>query len=276
MSIAESFNLGLLNRLSVLLITFNEEENIERVLSALWWVPEVLIVDSGSSDRTLAIIGQYSNARVVYRQFDSFANQCNFGLQNLSSEWVLSLDADYIVSAKLSEEICQKILSPNLGDVSINGFSIPFFYCINGKPIRSGLLPPRTCLYKRTTAEYIDVGHGHRVVINGKVAQLRNRIFHDDRKPIEVWLKNQQRYQQTEAGMLRSKQSTDLPLQDLLRKHTFLAPFAAFFMCLILRRGFLDGKEGIIYAFHRFIAESLLYLYTHTHIESEISSGIDS
>jgi glycosyltransferase involved in cell wall biosynthesis len=263
MSLATRLNSEFIHRLTVLIITFNEEANIDRALSALWWVPEILVVDSGSTDKTLSIISEYNNARVIYRKFDSFARQCNFGLENLDSEWVLSLDADYIVSSRLSEEISQKVLRPDDEDVSIHGFRIPFYYCIHGKPIRSGLLPPRTCLYRRTSAKYMDIGHGHRVIIDGKIVQLRNRIFHDDRKPIGVWLQSQQRYQQTEAYMLKSKKSTDLPVQDLLRKHTFLAPFAAFFMCLIIRRGFLDGKEGLIYAFHRFIAESLLYLYTH-------------
>jgi glycosyltransferase involved in cell wall biosynthesis len=205
MSLATRLNSEFIHRLSVLIITFNEEANIDRALSALWWVPEILVVDSGSTDKTLSIISEYDNARVIYRKFDSFARQCNFGLENLDSEWVLSLDADYIVSSRLSEEISQKVLRPDDEDVSIHGFRIPFYYCIHGKPIRSGLLPPRTCLYRRTSAKYMDIGHGHRVIIDGKIVQLRNRIFHDDRKPIGVWLKSQQRYQQTEAYMLKSK-----------------------------------------------------------------------
>ena len=64
--------------------------------------------------------------------------------------------------------------------------------------------------------------------------------------------------------MLQSKNSSDLPIQDLIRKHTFIAPFSAFFMCIVLRGGFFDGKEGIIYAFHRLIAEGLLYIYMHS------------
>lgn len=251
------------NRLSALVITHNEEANIFRTLSAIHWISNVLVIDSGSIDRTINIVNQFKNTRVIYRRFDSFAMQCNFGLAHLSSDWVLSLDADYVVSPQLSKEIAELFSGDVRSHYAFQAYRIGFYYCINGKPIRSGLLPPRTCLYERKSAEYVDIGHGHRVRINGKVSQLKNKIFHDDRKSFAKWLENQQRYQWTEAKMLQSKDSRGLPIQDLIRKHTFLAPFSAFFMCLILRRGLLDGREGVVYAFHRLIAESLLYLYMH-------------
>lgn len=251
------------DRLAALVITYNEELNIFRTLSAIQWIPEVLIVDSGSSDRTLEIISQFTNTRVIYREFDSFANQCNFGLEQLCTNWVLSLDADYVLSSQLSLEIA-KLFSRDTKDIfSFQAYRIGFYYCINGKSIRSGLLPPRTCLYHRKYAHYVDIGHGHKVIINGSIGRLKSRIYHDDRKPFTKWLENQQRYQRIEAAMLIAKKSKSLPIQDLIRKHTFLAPFLAFFMCLILRGGLLDGKAGIIYAIYRLVAESLLYLYMH-------------
>jgi glycosyltransferase involved in cell wall biosynthesis len=250
-------------RLSALIITYNEEANIFRTLSAIKWISDILVIDSGSSDRTIQIINQFSNTRLIYRQFDSFAKQCNFGLEQLSSEWVLSLDADYVLSSQLSKEILGLFTASNDIDLYYQAYRIAFDYCISGKAIRSGLLPPRTCLYERLKAHYIDIGHGHKIVVNGRVGSLKHKILHDDRKPFGKWLNNQQRYQRIEARMLATKSSNDLPVQDLIRKHTFLAPFLAFFMCIILRRGFLDGKEGIVYAFHRLIAESLLYVYMH-------------
>jgi glycosyltransferase involved in cell wall biosynthesis len=255
------------NRLSALVITHNEEANIFRTLSAIQWISNILILDSGSIDRTIDIVNQFKNTRVIYRQFDSFAKQCNFGLECLSSDWVLSLDADYVISPQLSKEISELLSGDVDNYYSFQAYRIGFCYCINGKPLRSGLLPPRTCLYERKSAEYVDIGHGHRVIINGRIGRLRNKIYHDDRKSFAKWLENQQKYQRTEAKMLQSKDSRVLPIQDLIRKHTFLAPFSAFFMCLILRRGLLDGREGVVYAFHRLIAESLLYLYMHGYKE---------
>jgi glycosyltransferase involved in cell wall biosynthesis len=250
-------------RLSALIITHNEEANIARTLSAIQWISDILVIDSGSSDRTIQIVSQFPNTRLIYREFDSFARQCNFGLEQLSSEWVLSLDADYVLSYQLSNEISELFAANNDIDICFQAYRIAFYYCIGGKALRSGLLPPRTCLYERLKAHYIDIGHGHKIVVNGRVGWLKHKIFHDDRKSFGKWLKNQQRYQRIEAKMLATKPSNSLPVQDLIRKHTFLAPFLAFFMCIILRRGFLDGKEGIVYAFHRLIAESLLYVYMH-------------
>lgn len=253
--------------LAALIITHDEEANICRTLSAIRWIPEVLIIDSGSSDQTLEMIKQFSNTRVIHRKFDTFAQQCNFGLDQLSSDWVLSLDADYVLSTQVSNEISDILSSYIEGTCRFEAYRISFYYCINGKPIRSGLLPPRTCFYKRELAHYLDVGHGHQVNISGRVGRLNNKIFHDDRKSFSRWLSSQKRYQKTEAIMLKNKTSANLPIQDLIRKHTFLAPFSAFFMCLILKGGFLDGREGIIYAFYRLVAESLLYLYMHADTE---------
>jgi glycosyltransferase involved in cell wall biosynthesis len=255
------------NQLSVLLITYNEEINIYRTLSSLTWISDVLIIDSGSTDKTIDIISQFPNTRIIHRKFDTFANQCNFGLSCLESEWVLSIDADYVIPSTLSNEIYQT-LRLYIHDDYYAAFQIKFKYCINGKPIRSGLLPSRTCLYRREHASYVDQGHGHRVVVNGRVGMLKNKIYHDDRKSILTWLVNQTRYQSSEAKMLSQSTLQDLPTQDLIRKYSFLAPFSAFFMCIFLRGGILDGKEGVIYAFQRVIAESLLYIYMHNKSDS--------
>lgn len=250
--------------IAALIITYNEEANIFRTLSSIRWIPDVLVIDSGSSDQTLNIVSEFKNTRIIHREFDTFARQCNFGLDQLSSDWILSLDADYVLSKKVTDEICLLLSCNHSIDIPFDAYRIGFNYCINGKPIRSGLLPPRTCFYKRKGAQYIDVGHGHRVIVNGRIGQLKNKIFHDDRKPFSKWLDNQKRYQKTEAVMLKAKSPKRLPLQDQIRKDTFMAPFLAFFMCLVLRGGLLDGREGVIYAFHRLVAESLLYLYLHT------------
>lgn len=244
--------------LSALIITYNEEENIGRTLKSLDWVPKVLIIDSGSTDRTLAIAKQYSSVEVVYRKFDSFADQCNYGLDRILTPWVLSLDADYRITKDLAREI---ILAVNQSpDNDIVGYRIPFRYCVWGRPLRGTLLPPRIALYKRRAGVYRNEGHGHRVLLNGKVGLLHSPILHDDRKSMRRWLKSQTEYMTIEAENLHSMESSKLSAADRLRKHTPFAPFAVLFICLVLKGGLLDGWRGWFYASQRMYTELLLSL----------------
>src|SRR5271166_2607532 len=100
-----SEKLSVADQTTAMILTYNEEPNIVRTLNALAWVGEILIVDSGSTDTTLDLVTRYPQARVVTRKFDTFAEQCNFGLSKITTPWVLSLDADYELSTDLSAEI---------------------------------------------------------------------------------------------------------------------------------------------------------------------------
>jgi glycosyltransferase involved in cell wall biosynthesis len=245
--------------LTALLLTWNETANIARTLAGLSWVPEVLVIDSGSTDGTLEILASRPNVRVLHRTFDSFASQCNFGLDQISSEWVLSLDADYGVPSQLP--IAMPALLQRAERENLAGYSLPFRYCIDGQPLRGSLLPPRTCLYRTRQGRYQDEGHGHRVGISGKVVSLDLAILHDDRKPLDRWLASQQKYLRIEAANLLATPSGRLSPIDRLRKHTPLAPLAALLFCLVLRGGLFDGRAGLTYALQRTYAELLLLLW---------------
>jgi glycosyltransferase involved in cell wall biosynthesis len=130
---AETFT----NQVTAMIITYNEEANIERTLQALSWVKDILVIDSGSTDATLSLIGTHPQARVAHRPFDTFANQCNFGLTQVRTRWVLSLDADYELSETLSREI--QTLSP---EGSPRAYQASFIYRIYGRPLRATLYPP--------------------------------------------------------------------------------------------------------------------------------------
>ena len=95
----------LLHEITPMILTLNEEANIGRTLAKLTWARRILVIDSGSTDRTLEIVRQHPQAVVIRRDFDSAAAQCNFGLTHIDSEWVLSLDADYVLSDELISEI---------------------------------------------------------------------------------------------------------------------------------------------------------------------------
>src|ERR1044072_2690139 len=99
----------MLEQITPLILTYNEAANIARTLEQLRWARDIVVVDSFSNDETLEIISRYPQARVFQRKFDNFASQCNYGLTEtgIQTEWVLNLDADYLLTAELSDELAK-------------------------------------------------------------------------------------------------------------------------------------------------------------------------
>lgn len=242
-----------LETITPLLLTFNESSNLDRTLQKLTWAKQIVVIDSFSTDATLGILNLYPQVQIFQRNFDSFANQCNYGLSKITTEWVLSLDADYILSDQLISEI--ESLTENS---EINGYYVPFKYCVFGKPLKGTLLPPRQVLYRREKANYKDDGHAHRMIVEGESEQLSTWIYHDDRKPLSRWLWAQDRYMVIEVKKLLNTPNHELSWGDRLRKQKVVAPFVILFYCLFLRGGILDGWAGWYYAFQRMLAEILL------------------
>ena len=249
--------------IEALVLTYNERENLLRTLRRLDWLPRVVVVDSFSTDGTVELARTHPNVTVVQREFDSFAGQCNFGLEQIRQPWVLSLDADYELEEALIAEI--KALRP---DARTGGYRASFRYCVWGRALRSTVYPPRTILYRRGAAIYKNEGHGHRVQISrGVVEALRARVRHDDRKPLSRWLRSQDRYMLIEAPHLLAAAPSDLSLQDRLRRHAFLAPPVMFLYLMFARGLILDGWPGWYYVFQRTLAETLLALRVITERE---------
>jgi glycosyltransferase involved in cell wall biosynthesis len=240
-------------KITPLILTFNEACNIEKTIQCLLWAKEIVVIDSFSTDETLSILSSYPQVKIFQKHFDSFACQCNFGLDRIASEWVLSLDADYVLTGELINEIKSLLEEPN-----IESYNIQFKYCVFGKPLRGTLLPPRKILYRREKAIYKDDGHAHRVWVEGTSKMLSSYIHHDDRKPLSRWLWAQDRYMVIEVKKLLQTPESELSLGDKIRKQKIFAPFVIFMYCLILKGGILDGWHGWYYAFQRTFAEILL------------------
>lgn len=248
----------MLDRITPLILTFNEDPNIGRVLARLKWARQIVVLDSGSTDQTRQIATSFSNVRWETRLFDSFAGQCNFGLDHLipKGEWVLSLDADYVLDEGFPGEI------QNLGSGDgISGFESGFLYCIDGTPLRGCLYPPRVCLFRNEPENrYIQDGHAHRLIISGPIQKLQAKIRHDDRKSLTRWLTSQAKYGEQEARLLMTKSWKELRWSNRIRKGIIISPLLAPLVYLIPRFGFLDGKAGWEYAFQRMIAEAIISL----------------
>src|SRR5689334_19302133 len=95
----------MIEQITPLIITYNEAANIARTLDRLAWARRIVIIDSGSTDETLEIAASHPQAEVIRRPFDDFASQCNFGIGQVTTAWVLSLDADYELSESLVNEL---------------------------------------------------------------------------------------------------------------------------------------------------------------------------
>ena len=245
----------LIEAITPLIITFDEVPNIARTLDKLTWARRIVVVDSGSTDGTLDVLARYPQVALFKRAFDSFADQCNFGLAHVESEWVLSLDADYEMSDLLVAELS------NLRErEGVAGYRASFVYRIHGRPLRGTLYPPRIVLYRVKNARYANEGHGHRVTVSGNVRALRGVIYHDDRKPLSRWLTSQQSYARLEADYLLKADAGVLSVSDRLRRMAWPAPIVIFFYVLVVKGCLFDGWPGWFYTLQRALAECMIAL----------------
>lgn len=240
-----------------LILTYNEEANIGRTLAGLCWARRIVVVDSGSTDRTLELLAEHPQVEVVTRPFDNFADQCNFGLGLIDSPWCLSLDADHCVSPAFQAELAQLTAT---APADLAAVLTPFRYLVYGRPLRGALLPPRYNLIRPGQGHYVNDGHSHRFQPSGRTIRMHEPLLHDDRKPLSRWLLAQQGYLRQETCKLLSTPRHQLCRNDRLRLRHVIAPFAVLWMCLIWHRGILDGWRGWFYAFQRLYAETLLSL----------------
>jgi glycosyltransferase involved in cell wall biosynthesis len=236
-------------------LTLDEEPNIGRALEGLRWARRVVLVDSGSRDRTLEIASAFPNVEAQTRTFDSFAGQSNHALASVDTAWALALDADYIVPSALVAEIAALPDEP-----SESGFLVPFEYRVLGRKLRSTLYPPRQVLFRARAGAFEQDGHAHRVRVSGTIGRLRSAIVHDDRKDLARWLRNQSAYARQEAAKLAATSLRELPWIDRLRSTMVLGPPAVTVYCLFGRGLILDGRAGLFYTAQRAIAEAILSL----------------
>jgi len=243
--------------LTAILLTFNEELNIARTLSALSKLECVLVIDSFSSDKTVEIAKEFPNVTVHKRVFDEHTNQWEFARSLVKTDWTLALDADYQVSENALKEILELISS----NPTENGFYSDFLYAIDGKVIKSGIYPPVCVLYKTASCEYQKDGHTQRLFVPGKTGKLKNKLIHDDRKSFSHWIQSQVKYARLEAEKLIEIHKEDLSKNDKIRLNYKLTPILVFFYCIFAKGGIKEGKAGWKYAYQRLLAEIILQYF---------------
>ncbi|ABK19007.1 glycosyl transferase, family 2 [Syntrophobacter fumaroxidans MPOB] len=251
--------------LTAIILTFNEEINIVRCLNCLDWADDVVIVDSGSADRTLELAAQARpDIRVFTHPFKDFGDQRNWALDNVQPkhEWVLFVDADEFCVPELAREIGEYIRSP--GDTV--GAFIAGKNHFMGKWLRhSGLYPSyQLRLLKMGAVRYRKEGHGQREVTDGKAAFLKEGWIHEGfSKGLTNWLDKHNRYSTEEVDLMVRLRSEPPGLRQLFSKNPLrrrecmkrmgakllpLMPLLRFGYRYGLRGGFLDGKPGFLFS----------------------------
>ena len=254
------------------ILTYNESANIGRSLERLTWAHEVVVVDSGSTDDTLAIAGRFANVRIVRRPFDTHAQQWRFatGDTAIATPWVLRLDADYVLEPALRDEIAA--LKP---DALTAAYQIAFTYCVDGTPLRASLYPALPVLFRRGCESFVQDGHTEKLRIEGRVMPLQNRLLHDDRKSLERWLQSQSRYQVAEAEKLASRPWSELSWADRARRTRVLGPLAVAVHCLFVKGLIFDGTAGLYYTAQRIAADVILSMYLLRRDLGRLNKSVD-
>ena len=247
---------------TVAILTLNEEANLPQALrSVCGWARAVVVLDSGSQDRTKEIALSFG-ARVTENAFKDFATQRNFALRSagIETEWVFFLDADEWMPSPLRSEIDGVVSSQPQED----GFLLRRRLIWMGHWVRRGYYPTWLLrLVRRSRASCEARGVNEHLVVEGRIGHLREDLIHEDRKSLTEWAAKQVRYAEAEALLLCAERShaTKPPLSTQagrkrwLREKVWvhLPPVARAFVYFgyryVLRLGFLEGLAGLSFHF---------------------------
>lgn len=247
-------------RITPLILTADEEPNLARVLARLEWAERIVVVDSFSTDATPAIARADRRVTFLQRTFDGHEHQWNYGIDQCPTDWVLALDADYV----LSEELVRELTSVPLGSGPV-AYYARFRYCIHGRPLRRTLYPPRAVLFDRRECRYRQEGHTQILTIPGPSAFLEGTIAHDDRKPLGRWLRAQERYTELTVRDLLARTGGPMKREDRLRLKIWPVPPLVLAFCLFRQGLIWEGWPGWYLAFQRTLTETMVALRLMDH-----------
>ncbi|MBI3987314.1 MAG: glycosyltransferase family 2 protein [Lentisphaerae bacterium] len=224
--------------LSAIIITKDEARRIRRCIESVQWADEIVVVDSGSTDETLEICREFTDKALV-RTFDNFANQKNAALDHATGEWILSLDADEVISAELTREI-RETIEKNVGDHS--AFSVRRENYICGHPVRHvirndsqvKLLKRGACRYFRSVHEDLDV--------KGHIGMLASPLLHYNSDNLLEFVRKQDLYTSLEAKA-KFEKGERFSLMKLL-----FSPPRTFWFRYVTIDGYKDGWMGFVIA----------------------------
>jgi glycosyltransferase involved in cell wall biosynthesis len=234
--------------LSVAIVTLNEERNLERTLSSVSFADEIVVVDSGSKDRTVEIAKSF-NAKVIHRDWPGFAAQKNFAVAQCSGDWILSLDADEELSPDLQTQI--RVLLPTNPPADAYFIKRRNLF-LNRWIKRGGYYPdPKLRLFRRSAANFSHPPHFEErpvhetMVFDGESATLDYDLIHHAYPTLEDYLEHMDRYSTLGAQLLVDQGRISASLAAFYW-NVFMVPHLTFIWNYFFRLGILDGREGML------------------------------
>jgi len=233
--------------LSVAMIAMNEEANLARTLETVRWADEIIVVDSGSKDRTIEIAQSYG-AKTSYHAFGGHGEQKNVALDLCTCDWILLQDADEPLTPELQAEIRTLLACEDGREPKYNAYWIPRLNLIFGRWMRHGGFYPdhKLRLFKRGSARLSEgVGPHSTPQFKGPRGKLKHDMLHYAYPNMVIYLEHMNRYSSEIAELLvkRGRTSRSLPV---FIWNAVLNPAATFVYNYFFRLGFLDGREGLL------------------------------
>lgn len=227
------------NKITGLIITFNEERNIEEVINNLDFVDELIIVDSYSTDKTVELIKKYPKVKLVQNKFENYTSQRNIALEHANYNWILFIDADERISDKLKSEIITTVKNERTD----SAFYFYRKFMFQGKHLRfSGWQTDKNIrLFQKDKAHYVSTKLVHeKLIIDGTIGKLKHKLIHHSYTDYNSYKQKMVYYGKLKAKELLLKGSK--PNIALF----YLKPIYKFLHSYLVRLGIFDGKKGII------------------------------
>jgi glycosyltransferase involved in cell wall biosynthesis len=237
--------------ISVALITKDEEQNIRRTLESVKWADEIVVVDSGSTDRTLEIAREYG-AKIYSEPWKGFSAQKNSSIQKCTGDWVLSLDADEEILPNLVKEIQEVVKSPNACD----GYNIRRRNHFMGRWIRwGGGYPDEKLRFFKRGAALFEERAVHEVMQGkGKIGMLYGDMNHHAYPNLTLFTEHMNRYSTLGAEINYAKGKSGFSVLNIV-----ISPIVRFVYNYFFRLGFLDGREGLLFHLYHSVYMSWKY-----------------
>lgn len=248
-------------KISALIITLNEANNMASVIENLSFVDEIVVIDSFSEDDTVSIAESFPNVKVYQHQFVDFTQQRNYALSKAENEWILFLDADERLTEPLINEISNTIQQKDTAEAY-------FFYrkfMFKGKPLGfSGWQTDKNIrLFKKSKSKYTEERLVHEVLqVDGKTESLKHKLLHYSYSNYSSYKKKMINYAKLKAKELHNKGVKPNAF------HFYIKPVYKFLYQYIIRLGILDGRKGVIICYLNALSVYKRYPFLKKHIQS--------